>query len=243
MSRKNPSVGNQHGNSRNSQLHMHMTEREKKYQLWAEMMKRKEEASKPEQESKPKAGRPKLQTGLLDKYFEKKSNHRAQGLACYIVASRLTTSDEIGQVADRYGLANGTLYNYVKAKHGLYKLPKHIIKMKKSLDEDLAKSSVTVKEIRRLLSLSHSSLGDLGYESSFKGNEKPPEDVIEDEAFIEEYDHMLNDEQKVELMDLANLELAEVKPITKSDVVVGVIVGAVVGASMAAYLFITNGAI
>jgi hypothetical protein len=44
-------------------------------------------------------------------------------------------------------------------------------------------------------------------------------------------------------MDLANLELSEVKPITKSDVVVGVIVGAVVGASMAAYLFITNGAI
>jgi capsular polysaccharide biosynthesis protein len=59
----------------------------------------------------------------------------------------------------------------------------------------------------------------------------------------EDYDHMLSKEQKVELMDLANLELSEVKPITKSDVVVGVIVGAVVGASMAAYLFITNGAI
>lgn len=64
---------------------------------------------------------------------------------------------------------------------------------------------------------------------------------------IDQYDHLtdkkLTDEQKVQLMDIANLELNEIKPVTKSDVVVGVIVGAIVGASMATYAFLTNGVI
>ena len=218
---------------------------EAKNKMWTDMIQRKKEASNTEE--KPKPGRPKLQTGLLDKYFERTSNHRAQGLACYIIASRLTQSDDIAKVADRYGVANGTLYNYVKSKHGLYKLPKHIIKVKKNLDEDLAKSSVTTKEIKRLLGLSLISLQDIGYTNHItRKADTEIDDVIEqieEDAFLEDYDHMLNDEQKVELMDLANLELSEIKPVTKSDVVVGVIAGALVGGAMVAYAFLTNGAI
>ena len=238
-------IGEKSGSSIHSRMNASKELIEAKNKMWTEMIQRKEEAKKAEE--KPKPGRPKLQTGLLDKYFERTSAQRAQGLACYVIASRLAKSDDISKVADRYGVSNTTLYNYVKSKHGLYRLPKHIIKIKKNLDEDLAKSSVTVQEVKRLLGLSFVSLKEIGYTNHI--TRKPNDDLydsiehIEDDAFLEDYDHMLNDEQKVELMDLANLELSEIKPVTKSDLVVGVITGALVGGAMVAYAFLTNGAI
>ena len=236
MSRKNPSVGNQHGNSRNSQLHMHMTEREKKYQLWAEMMKRKEEASKPKKTTKAK-------TSYMDKWYKGTSHQNAKSItALYLAASNKKV--HWSTVKDNYDLSLTTLcryrhwYNNGKFDGDIDRINKHVFKNKNKLIEDITKSpSPTIVEIKRLYDLALPNNYDRFTQSvrvrASRGKKKD----------IEMYDHMLNDEQKVELMDLANLELSEVKPITKSDVVTGVIVGAVVGASMAAYAFLTNGAL
>lgn len=236
MSRKNPSVGNQHGNSRNSQLHMHMTEREKKHQLWAQMMKRKEEASKPEKTTKAK-------TSPMDKWYKDNTNQIAKAMtALYLVASNKKFNWK--KLRENYDLGRSTVERYSSwyAKGSFSgdssRVNRYMVENKDELVKAIKKSPApTVIEIKRLYELAHPN----GYDKT-NGNIKvrPSQAKKVDE---EMYDHMLNDEQKVELMDLANLELSEVKPVTKSDVVTGVIVGAVVGASMAAYAFMSNGAL
>jgi hypothetical protein len=241
MSRKNPSVGNQHGNSRNSQLHMHMTEREKKHQLWAQMVKRKEEASKPEKTTKPK----KAKRSLMDKWYKGNTNQNAKTItALYIVVSNkkvhwksFKANYDIGRSTyDRYR----SWYAGGSFSGDTTRINKNIIENKEKLVEDIKKSpSPTIIEIKRLYELALPN----GYDKTNGTIKVRPKGSQARKVDEEMYDHMLSDEQKVELMDLANLELSEIKPVTKSDVVTGVIVGAVVGACMAAYAFMSNGAL
>jgi hypothetical protein len=238
MSRKNPSIGNQHGNSRNSQLHMHMTEREKKHQLWAQMVKRKEEASNPEKTTKAK-------TSQMDKWYKDNTNQIAKAMtALYLVVSKKKFSWKT--LRDNYDLGRSTYERYSSwYADGSFsgdesRVNKYLVENKDELVKAIKKSpSPTIGEIKRLYELAHPN----GYDKTNGNIKVRPKGSQVKKVDDEMYDHMLSDEQKIELMDLANLELSEIKPITKSDVVVGVIVGAVVGASMAAYFFITNGAI
>jgi hypothetical protein len=238
MSRKNPSIGNQHGNSRNSQLHMHMSERERKHQLWADMIKRKEEASKPKKTTKDK-------TSPMDQWYTYNTNQIAKAMtALYLVVSKKKFSWKT--LRDNYDLGRSTYERYSAWYAGgsfsgdESRVDKYIVENRDELVKAIKKSpSPTIGEIKRLYELAHPN----GYDKTNGNIKVRPKGSQARKVDEEMYDHMLSDEQKVELMDLANLELAEVKPITKSDVVTGVIVGVVVGASMAAYAFMSNGAL
>jgi hypothetical protein len=238
MSRKNPSFGNQNGMSRISQINMHMTEREKKHQLWAEMVKHKEEAAKAEKTTKPK-------TSQMDKWYKGNTNQIAKAMtALYLVVSNKKFSWKT--LRDNYDLGRSTYERYSAWYAGgsfsgdESRVNRYVAENKDELVKAIKKSpSPTIGEIKRLYELARPN----GYDKT-NGNIKVRAKGSQAKKVDEEmYDHMLNDEQKVDLMDLANLELAEIKPITKSDVVTGVIVGAVVGACMAAYAFMSNGAL
>jgi hypothetical protein len=238
MSRKNPSFGNQNGMSRISQINMHMTEREKKHQLWAEMVKHKEEAAKAEKTTKPK-------TSQMDKWYKSNTNQIAKAMtALYLVVSNKKFSWKT--LRDNYDLGRSTYERYSAWYAGgsfsgdESRVNRYVAENKDELVKAIKKSpSPTIGEIKRLYELARPN----GYDKT-NGNIKVRAKGSQAKKVDEEmYDHMLNDEQKVDLMDLANLELAEIKPITKSDVVTGVIVGAVVGACMAAYAFMSNGAL
>ena len=142
-------------------------------------------------------------------------------------------------IVKNYGISYSLFYRYSRFNDGIELSKGEMINayVNKNFDQINAaidkSPSPTIEEVKRLYALAKPEINRPAAEA----NSKPKEDHIED------YDHMLNDEQKVELMDLANLELAEIKPVTKSDVVTGVIVGAIVGASMAAYLFMSHGVI
>jgi len=238
MSRKNPSFRNQTGMSRISQINMHMTDREKKHQLWAEMVKHKEEAAKAEKTTKPK-------TSQMDKWYKDNTNQIAKAMtALYLVVSKKKFSWKT--LRDNYDLGRSTYERYSAwYADGSFsgdesRVNKYIVENKDELIKAIKKSpSPTIIEIKRLYELAHPN----GYDKTNGNIKVRPKGSQAKKVDDKMYDHMLNDEQKVELMDLANLELAEVKPVTKSDVVTGVIVGAVVGACMAAYAFMSNGAL
>jgi len=142
-------------------------------------------------------------------------------------------------IVKNYGISYSLFYRYSRFNDGIELskgesinayVNKHLDKINAAIDKS---PSPTIEEVKRLYALAKPEINRPAAEA----NSDPKEDHVED------YDHMLNDEQKVELMDLANLELSEIKPITKADVVVGVITGALVGGAMVAYAFLTNGAI
>jgi hypothetical protein len=201
-----------------------------KARLLEEQAKRKEQAKKPKRK--------------LDYYFKKCSNLEAKGVTAFtlVISGKKVNTQSI---KDNYDIGVSTLQRYKTwVDNGMpndsaYHINSFVLANKEELIEVIKHSpALTIKESKRLYELAR----PLGF-NIVTGKVPPSKLKPKKEDTTEDYDHMLSKEQKVELMDLANLELSEVKPITKSDVVVGVIVGAVVGASMAAYLFITNGAI
>ena len=214
---------------------------DKRRKLWQEHLKRKEdvkseETVKPEEETKSKVT-------LMDKWYKGISHQNAKSItALYLAVANKKV--HWPSVQDNYDVGISTCqryktwYNDGAFDGQAYHINKFVLKNKDKLAEAMRQSpSPTVIEIKRLYELAH----PVGYDSwrgtvRDKASEKKKDDA-------EMYDHMLNDEQKVELMDLANLELSEIKPVTKSDVVVGVITGALVGGAMVAYAFLTNGAI
>ena len=202
-----------------------------KNEMWKEMMRRKEEAKQPK--SSP-----------MDRWYKDASYKEAKSItALYLAVSGKKINTQ--SIKANYDVS-GITYNRYKRWYnddcsGTYVvyISKEIIKKKDQLIEDIKRSpSPTIVEIKRLRKLAHPI-----YFDSFQGRvlDRKNESVKADDA--EMYDHMLSDKQKVELFDLANLELNEIKPITKSDVIVGVITGALVGGGMVAYAFLTNGVI
>ena len=202
-----------------------------KNEMWKEMMQRKEEAKQPK--SSP-----------MDRWYKDVSYKQAKSItALYLVVSGKKVN--LKTIKSNYDLGSITHYRY---KHWYengcvqtYSSPINnlIIQKKDQLIKDMKRSpSPTIAEIKRLYKL---ALPMYHHISPEKSTNHEDSHVKTDDA--EMYDHMLNDEQKVKLMDLANLELSEIKPITKSDVIVGVITGALVGGGLVAYAFLTNGVI
>ena len=201
-----------------------------KARLLEEHAKRKEKAKKPKR--------------TMDYFFKKSSNQTAKGLtAFYLVVTGKKVNTQI--IQSNYGIGLSTLQRY-KTWYGNGKfdgvadrINNFVVNNKEELIEAINNSpALTIKESQRLYELAR----PLGF--NIQTGKVPPSKLKpKKEDITEDYDHMLSKEQKVELMDLANLELAEIKPVTKSDVVTGVIVGAVVGACMTAYALMSNGAI
>jgi len=209
-----------------------------KARLLEEQAKRKQDAAKHNEATKAK-------TSPMDKWYNGNTNQIAKAMtALYLVVSNKKFSWKT--LRDNYDLGRSTYERY----SGWYaggsfsgdesRVNRYVVENKDELVKAMKKSpSPTIGEIKRLYELARPN----GYDKT-NGNIKVRGKGSQARKVDEEmYDHMLNDEQKVELMDLANLELSEIKPITKSDVVTGVIVGAVVGACMAAYAFMSNGAL
>lgn len=198
-----------------------------------------------EEQAKRKQDSAKAKTSQMDKWYKGNTNQIAKAMtALYLVVSNKKFSWKT--LRDNYDLGRSTYERY----SGWYaggsfsgdesRVNKYVVENRDELVKAMKKSpSPTIGEIKRLYELAHPN----GYDKT-NGNIKVRAKGSQARKVDEEmYDHMLSDEQKIELMDLANLELAEIKPITKSDVVTGVIVGAVVGACMAAYAFMSNGAL
>ena len=201
-----------------------------KARLLEEHVKRKEQAKKPKR--------------TMDYFFKKSSNQTAKGLtAFYLVVTGKKVNTQT--IQDNYGIGLSTLQRY-KTWYGNgkfdgieKKINNFVLDNKEELIEVINKSpALTIKESKRLYELAR----PVGF--NIQTGKVPPSKLKpKKEDTIKDYDHMLSKEQKVELMDLANLELSEVKLITKADVIVGVITGVIVGGAMVAYAFLTNGAI
>ena len=235
--RFNSSAANSTGVYQSGLLAQHNTNVHKA-RLLEEQAKRKQDAAKHNEATKAK-------TSQMDKWYKDNTHQIAKAMtALYLVVSKKKFSWK--SLRDNYDLGRSTYERY----SGWYadgsfsgdesRVNKYVVENKDELIKAIKKSpSPTIGEIKRLYELAHPN----GYDKT-NGNIKVRGKGSQARKVDEEmYDHMLNDEQKVELMDLANLELAEIKPITKSDVVTGVIVGVVVGACMAAYAFMSNGAL
>lgn len=201
-----------------------------KTRLLEEQAKRKEQAKKPKR--------------TLDYYFKKCSNLEAKGVTAFtlVVSGKKVNTQTIKA---NYDIGLSTLQRYKSwVDNGMpndsaYHINSFVLAHKEELLEAIKHSpALTIKESQRLYDLAR----PVGF-NIMTGKVPPSRLKPKKEDTTKDYDHMLNSEQKVELMDLANLELSEVKPITKSDVIVGVITGAIVGGAMVAYAFLTNGAI
>ena len=220
------------GGTRQTQMHMHHMSQEAKREMWAELVKRKEEAKKPK----------KSKMVPLDNFYKGISYKTAKGLtAFYIAASGKKFNRKT--VKDNYDVNQSTIDRYTAwFANGAFtgnqdRISNFVLINRMTLLEAIMKAPApTAKEVKRLYGICNPEYFNIRAGKVYKPN-RTKEDHSED------YDHMLTKDQKVELMDLANLELAEVKPVTKSDVVTGVITGALIGAAMTAYLFMSNGAI
>jgi len=225
MSRKNPSLGNQHGNSRSSQLHMHLTEREKKHELWAEMIKHKEEAK---QMSKVKP---------LDNFYIGTPMVTAVAISALYVAMRKRKTKGT-HIQREFGIHNQLISRYRRWSKGLpyagSRVASFIIDNEKELKKAIMSAPMpTPSEVDRLMKLAN--------KNTWKGNKR--KHVEKNSAkHISRPDVILNQAQMTSEIPVVDFNFEE-KHLSKSDVVVAVIVGAVVGASMAAYLFMSNGAI
>jgi hypothetical protein len=198
-----------------------------------------------EEQAKRKQDAAKAKASPMDNWYKDNTNQIAKAMtALYLVVSKKKFSWKT--LRDNYDLGRSTYERY----SGWYaggsfrgdesRVNKYVAENKDELVKAIKKSpSPTIGEIKRLYELAHPN----GYDKTNGNIKVRPKGSQSRKVDEEMYDHMLNDEQKVELMDLANLELSEIKPVTKSDVVTGVIVGAVVGACMAAYAFMFNGAL
>jgi hypothetical protein len=201
----------------------------KKARLLEEQAKRKQQAKKPNR--------------TLDYYFKRCSNLEAKGMTAFLL---VTSGKKVNtqSIKANYNIGISTYQRYRTwfdngmPNEAAYHINSLVLANKEDLIEAAKHSpALTIKESKRLYELAR----PIGY--NIVTGTVPPSRLNKKQDTTEDYDHMLSKEQKVELMDLANLELSEIKPITKSDVVTGVIVGAVVGACMAAYVFMFNGAI
>lgn len=235
-------IGEKSGSSIHSRMNASKELIEAKNKMWAEMIQRKEEAKKAEETVKPEE-ETKSKVTLMDKWYKGNSHQNAKAItALYLnVANKKV---HWPSVKENYDVGLSTCQRYQAwYSNGTFsgnsnRVNKYVVKNKHKLVEAMKQSpSPTIIEIKRLYELAFPNKYD-SYRGTVRDRVYKPK--IED---TEMYDHMLNNEQKVELMDLANLELSEIKPVTKSDVVVGVIAGALVGGAMVAYAFLTNGAI
>ena len=215
---------------------------DKRRKLWQEYMKRKEEAAKPEEAVKPEEkDSPKV--SQMDKWYKGASHQNAKSMtALYLAVANKKV--HWPSVKENYDLGISTCQRYQAwYNSGLFngnsdRINKHVLKNRKKLVEAMKQSpSPTIVEVNRLYGLAFPNNYDTSVGVIRTRGSRSKKDHVED------YDHMLNDKQKGDLIDLANLELSEIKPVTKSDVVVGVITGALVGGAMVAYAFLTNGAI
>ena len=177
----------------------------------------------------------------LDEWFIGKTHQAAKAVvAQYLVRKNKSVKQKT--VLKNYGISYSLWYRYKRYNDGKVlkseSINSYIMDNWDDLNKAIDKSpSPTIEEVKRLFSLAKDEV-----KRAPRNHPKEIQLKTEDDH-TEDYDHMLNDEQKVELMDLANLELSEIKPVTKSDLVVGVITGALVGGAMVAYAFLTNGAI
>ena len=203
-----------------SALAQHELSREQKRQIWAEMMKRKEE---PQQE---------LKMSTLDKWYKDQSNQTAKALTAVYLAAHYKSPSKTN-IQKNYGISPATFYKYqswLRTGRSDTKINEILENNKKQFVKD-ARNSVppTIEEIKRLYNVAN----ELHF-SPHHGRVVP---------YVKEADRakkpnkrdrnngqILTKEEKDQLLDIANLELNEIKTVTKSDVVVAVIVGAVVGA-------------
>jgi hypothetical protein len=186
---------------------------------------------------KEKAKKPKLVP--LDKWFEGESSQTSKALAAfYLVVSGKKVSSKGFK---KYGITSGTYYKYSKwLENGNESNPinKLIANNKEELIADIKKAPApTIVEVERLCKLSNPPHWNRDKKRVIRYI--PQEKAAE---IFNDYDHLVKT-QKAQLLDIANLELNEVKPVTKADVIVGVVTGAIVGGAMVAYAFLTNGAI
>ena len=214
------------GGSRQTQMHMHHMSQESKRKMWAEMIKDKEQAKK-------------SKLVPLDKWFVDQSAQTSRALvAFYIAVSGKKVSNKSFK---KYGTTQATYHKYRKwLKTGDESNPinKLIANNKEELIADIKKAPApTIVEVERLCNLSNPL-----YWNRNRKKVVPYVPETQKDKICNDYDHLV-DTQKAQLLDIANLELAEVKSITKADVIVGVITGVIVGGAMVAYALLTNGAI
>lgn len=224
MSRKYPTTGDQHGNSQRSQLTMHEIERRKKHHMWAEMMKRKDEAKQ-----QP-----------LDKFYKGVSYKTAKSItAFYLAASGKKINKKT--ILDNYDVGLSTYQRYYFwFSHGTFsgssqKISQYVTKNKDALLAAIKKSkSPSIDEINRLYSIANPKYFNIVagkvYESRSWEHKKKLVDLAVDQA------------KATGEIPVINFDFDQ-KSLTKSDVVTGVITGALIGAAMTAYLFMSNGAI
>jgi len=225
MSRKHPSLVNQHGNSRNSQLHMHLTEREKKHQLWAEMIKHKEEA-KQMSNVKP-----------LDNFYIGTPMVTARAISALYVGMRKRKTSGMN-IEREFGIHNQLISRYRRWAKGLPYAGSRVASFIADNEKELKKAIMsaplpTPSEVNRLMKLAN--------KNTWNGNKRSHVEKNSAEH-ISRPDVILSQAQINSEIPMVDFNFEE-KHLSKSDVVVAVIVGAVVGASMAAYLFMANGAI
>jgi hypothetical protein len=192
-----------------------------------------------EEQAKRKEQAKKAKLVPLDKWFVDQSSQTSKALvAFYIVVSGKKVSSKGFK---KYGITQNTYHKYSKwLKTGDESNPinKLIVNNKEELIADIKKAPApTIVEVERLCKLSNPPHWN-------RNRKKVVRYIPEEKAakIINDYDHLV-ETQKAQLLDIANLELSEVKPITKADVIVGVITGVIVGGAMVAYAFLTNGAI
>lgn len=207
-----------------SALTQHELSREQKRQIWAEMMKRKDEAKQ-----QP-----------LDKFYKGVSYKTAKSItAFYLAASGKKINKKT--ILDNYDVGLSTYQRYYFwFSHGTFsgssqKISQYVTKNRDALLAAIKKSkSPSIDEINRLYSIANPKYFNIVagkvYESRSWEHKKKLVDLAVDQA-------KATGEIPVISFDV------DQKPLTKSDVVTGVITGALIGAAMTAYLFMSNGAI
>jgi len=213
------------GGSRQTQMHMHHLSQDKKREMWAEMVRHKEEAKKMSQEHP------------LEKYYKGNTYLIARGLSTlYVVMRKYKTSN--ANIQREFGMKSQTLSRYRRWARGLpysgTRVSSFITKREKEIKAAIKASPVpTPKEIERLMKLANPNTTNHPRSGTRPANNSKT---------VTRPEIIMNQAQINSEIPMVDFNFEE-KHLSKSDVVVAVIVGALVGASMAAYLFITNGAI
>lgn len=220
------------GGSRQTQMHMHHLSQESKREMWAEMIKRKEEAKKPKQSK----------LVPLDSFYKGQSHQTAKAItALYLAVSGKKVSGNT--IMSNYGLGLSTYQRYLYwYNHGSFngtddRINKYVFDNKDKLAEAMLKApSPTIKETSRLYEVAHPE-----YFNCITGKVEPARANYSKSKTLK---NMIAAEQAKATGEIPVINFDfDQKSLTKSDVVTGVITGALIGAAMTAYLFMSNGAI
>lgn len=199
--------------------------RDKKRKLWAEHMKRKEEAKQMSNQNP------------LDVFYKGTPMITARAITALYVGMRKRKTTGM-DLAKEFGIHNQLISRYRRWSKGLpyggSTVSSFILDNEKELKKAIKAAPLpTPSEVNRLMKLANAN--------TFKGNSRSH--VQKNHAeHISRPDIILSQAQLNQEIPTVDFNI-ESNPLSKSDVITGVIVGALVGAALAAYLFMSHGAI